>query len=96
MKSKLNEIFFPNVISRNGINTNFTVYGKTIEIIESLSVYDKWGNQIYSKKAVVPNEPNLGWDGSFNGKKVISGVYVFVCKYLLFYMTYCIRESEKM
>lgn len=26
----------------------------------------------------VPNQPSLGWDGRFNGKPVVPGVFVYV------------------
>jgi len=36
-------------------------------------VYNRWGQLLFSTE-----EPNKGWDGSFNGKKQQSGTYVYV------------------
>jgi len=29
----------------------------------------------------LPNDPSLGWDGTFNGRKVEQGVYVYYVSY---------------
>ena len=73
------DIIFPNIISNNDINNTLTAYGSTIENIISLNVYDRWGNLISQKENISPNEPSLGWDGTYQGKKVLTGVYAFSC-----------------
>ncbi len=79
------EIHAPNVISANndGLNDFFNVFGnRAISTIETLSIYDRWGNKIFQEKNVPVNDQNTGWNGQFNGKKVNPGVYVWYARVL--------------
>lgn len=73
------DIYAPNVISPASINQKFTLYdnGHTIEQIRSLSIYDRWGNQLWIKTGFQANNINEGWDGRSDGKSVIPGVYIW-------------------
>ncbi|HEY3385305.1 MAG TPA: T9SS type B sorting domain-containing protein [Saprospiraceae bacterium] len=74
------EVFIPNVFSPNGdgINDLFTVYGnKDVELVEELQIFDRWGNQIFSKNEFPPNEENYGWDGSFKHEVMNPAVFVY-------------------
>ncbi|MFZ1705658.1 MAG: gliding motility-associated C-terminal domain-containing protein [Saprospiraceae bacterium] len=42
-----------------------------------MAIYDRWGNKVFFKENVALNDPSLGWDGSFSGRDVIPGVYVY-------------------
>ena len=44
----------------------------------TLRFYDRWGNLMFINENFVPNQPSLGWDGRFNGKPVVPGVFVYV------------------
>lgn len=70
----------PNVIEiDNGSNGGFTLYGNDqVERINYLKIYDRWGNLMFINENFVPNQPSLGWDGRFNGKPVVPGVFVYV------------------
>lgn len=71
-------VFFPNIFSPNGdnindafianISCNFTDY--------NLIIFDRWGNQVFSSE-----DPQIGWDGSYKGKKAAAGVYVYAASY---------------
>ncbi len=79
----IKDIHFPNIISRKSIGNNdrFTLYGgKFLERIEELKVYDRWGNLIAMLEDLPPNDPSFGWDGTFNDKEIVPGVYVFISK----------------
>ena len=74
------EVFIPNVFSPNGdgINDLFTVYGnKDVALVEELQIFDRWGNQIFSKNEFPPNEENYGWDGSFKHELMNPAVFVY-------------------
>ncbi len=72
------EVFFPNIISPIGINAFFTGYSNNVSIqITSLAIYDRWGNVIFAKENFSANVPELGWDGKYNGKEVVQGVYIW-------------------
>ncbi|HLP93617.1 MAG TPA: gliding motility-associated C-terminal domain-containing protein, partial [Saprospiraceae bacterium] len=80
-------VYVPNVIQAEieGENSWFTVYtnsGSGIQI-NYLRIFDRWGNQVFQNVHFLPNDPQLGWNGSLGGKKCQLGVYVFVCELLL-------------
>ena len=76
---KTRGIYYPNVIRPGGPNGWFTIFdnGSTIEQINSLSIYDRWGDLIWQKHGFAANTTALGWDGSSKGKSVLPGVYVW-------------------
>jgi gliding motility-associated-like protein len=71
-----NAIYAPNVFSPNGdqINDVFTI--GTTEGIEILSsegfIFDRWGNVVFYDDAIP-----FTWDGKFDDKPVMPGVYVY-------------------
>ncbi|HUR29972.1 MAG TPA: gliding motility-associated C-terminal domain-containing protein, partial [Saprospiraceae bacterium] len=73
------DIFIPNVFSPNGDNVNdhFIVYSIALDEIESIAVYDRWGNQVFAKAHIQPNDVSYGWDGVINGKASLPGVYAY-------------------
>lgn len=73
------DIYLPNIFSPNGdgINDLFS-FSSNIPIVEinSFSIYDRWGNQMFSQLNADPLSFE-GWDGKFNGQYVKPGVYVY-------------------
>jgi gliding motility-associated-like protein len=74
------EYYLPNVfsISDPGNNKfylqsssgNFTTY--------SLSIYDRWGSQVFLAEDIQANEASVGWNGSaYSGQELSQGVYVY-------------------
>ena len=47
-------------------------------LIESFRIYDRWGNLVYDKADIDPLTFTDWWDGSYNGRTVEQGVYVYV------------------
>lgn len=77
---KIVEVYIPNVINFNSSrgNSHFTLYGNDqVEWIEKFSIYDRWGNLVFNVEDIEPNNSQLGWDGTFNGKAGQQGVYVY-------------------
>jgi gliding motility-associated-like protein len=75
-------IFIPNAFTPNGDENNdrFTVYtGPSIEKIDLLQIYDSWGEMIFERRDFAPNDDLLGWDGTFKGKYMNNGVFVYKC-----------------
>jgi hypothetical protein len=73
------EIFFPNIISTDGANGFFTGYSNNASVmINSLAVYDRWGNLMFSKENFPVNDPQQGWNGKISGKEVVPGVYIWL------------------
>lgn len=76
-------VYIPNAISPNGdgINDGFTLFtGPAVRGIQSLKVFNRWGGLVYIGKDFPPNEPSLGWDGTFKGQPVNSGVFVYLAE----------------
>jgi len=69
-------IYVPNVFSPNGdgINDILYVHGQGIETMTFI-IYDRWGEKVFES-----TDPTKGWDGSFRGKQVENGVYVYYLK----------------
>lgn len=76
-------IFIPNAFSPNGdgINDVFMVHGGIgVERMLNFSIYDRWGQQLFSRVDCPLNDPACGWNGEVNtGKGGNPGVYVYTC-----------------
>ncbi len=72
-------LYLPNVFrpSQSG-NDVFTVYaGADVRQVRLLRVYDRWGGLLFERQHFQPNDPAEGWDGTWRGKPVDAGVYVY-------------------
>lgn len=73
------DLFAPNVFSPNndGINDYFYLQSKNTAIIKSIRIFDRWGGLVYQQSSTATNQLSQGWDGTKNGKKMASGVYIW-------------------
>lgn len=73
-------IYVPNTFTPNGDENNPTWRPSSACIYSAyeLSVYNRWGELIFRT-----NQPEFGWDGTYNGQMVKEGTYV----YTIFYTT---------
>ncbi len=74
------DVFIPNAFSPNGdgINDFFTVYGgSNVAMIKNLRIFDRWGTEVYGNEDFMPNMEQEGWNGSFKGKILDMGVYIY-------------------
>lgn len=72
--------YAPNAFSPNGdgINDVFMIYaGKNVKQVKAFMIFDRWGNRLLFDGPFQPNDPKHGWDGTFKGKLMDAGVYVF-------------------
>jgi len=74
---KEKELIIPNIFTPNGdgINDNWHLQVPKGFKILSCSIYDRWGEKIYSTKGAI------NWDGKFKGSSVLSGVCVYIIEY---------------
>ncbi|TVR87784.1 MAG: gliding motility-associated C-terminal domain-containing protein [Saprospirales bacterium] len=73
-------VYIPNAFSPNddGVNDAFIVYGEQdLFEVEKLRVFDRWGNKVFERENIQPNDPEAGWDGTFRGEKMNPGIYVY-------------------
>jgi gliding motility-associated-like protein len=73
-------VFIPNTFSPNndGKNDVFFPRGKDIFSIQSMRIFDRWGELVFQRVNLAPNEPTQGWDGTFNGQPASSDVYTYI------------------
>jgi len=77
------DVFVPNIFSPNGDGINDVVTlnsNSKIQAIKSLRIFDRWGEVISEQKNFPPNDPKFGWDGSYRGKEMNPGVYVWLAE----------------
>jgi gliding motility-associated-like protein len=75
------KLWIPNIFSPNGDGTNdvfFIGKNKIPADIDQIAIYDRYGNKVYQSSSLRFNEAETGWDGTFNGRPVESGVYVMI------------------
>lgn len=72
-------IYLPNAFvagNTRGNNHYFNVQtGNGVEHINFLRVFDRWGTLLYQQENLTISD---GWDGTYNGKYVQPGVYVYI------------------
>jgi gliding motility-associated-like protein len=73
----------PNAFTPNGDAKNDVFYvlgGKDIATIEEFSIYNRYGQKIFQRQNVQPNNPSGGWTGELQGKKQPAGTYVYLIR----------------
>ncbi len=74
-------IYVPNIFTPNGDGLNdymnIKIYCDFEFEIQDFSIFDRWGNKIYYSKEKLSSQ----WDGSYKGKNVNPGVYVWMLRY---------------
>jgi gliding motility-associated-like protein len=73
------EVFVPDAFSPNGDGHNDVecVYGKCIATLYFV-IYDRWGNKVFET-----NDQNQCWDGTYDGKLMNTGEFVYYLNYTL-------------
>jgi gliding motility-associated-like protein len=74
--------FFPNTFSPNGdgVNDYFFPRGSGLYNIQSLSIFNRWGQMVFQRKNFPANSETIGWDGTFNGKPAPMDAYVYIAE----------------
>lgn len=74
-------VYLPSVFapdSKQKVNRIFFVQaGEQVAEIEHFDIFNRWGEQVFTRKAFAPNDPQYGWDGQFRGQELKAGVYVY-------------------
>lgn len=76
-------LYVPNAFSPNGdgVNDLFKLFpGSQVERIEQFKVFDRWGATVYLYNDFDPNDPAVGWDGTFRGKHLDPAVFTWFAK----------------
>ncbi|UCG27620.1 MAG: gliding motility-associated C-terminal domain-containing protein, partial [Bacteroidales bacterium] len=66
----------PNVFTPNGDNINDILKSNVFQFVSriDMKIYDRTGNLVFETQ-----EPEINWDGMYNGKYVTPGVYYYIC-----------------
>jgi gliding motility-associated-like protein len=77
-----NNVFIPNTFSPNGdgINDMFYLRGTGLFSIKSLRIFNRWGNMVFNRTNMTPNDPSQGWDGKSHGTQVMADVYTYMAE----------------
>lgn len=73
------QVFMPNTFTPNGDGQNDVFYprGAGLGRVESLRIYNRWGEVVYEARNFMMNDAGAGWDGTFKGKVLPPDVYVY-------------------
>ena len=73
-------VFIPNTFSPNndGVNDWFFPRGTGLFAIQSMRIFNRWGEMVFQKVNLFPNDQFAGWNGKYNGKTLNADVYTYV------------------
>ncbi len=78
---KKRPVYVPNIFSPNndGENDYFMIRGNnSLQLIISMEIYNRWGNLVFARKNIPPHGAETdGWDGTFKGTRLRTGVYTY-------------------
>ena len=75
-------VYIPNAFSphnNDGTNDRFMIFARdgSVSKINSLMVFNRWGESVYEAYNFPPNDPAYGWDGTFRGVKMNAAVFAY-------------------
>ena len=72
-------VFIPNTFTPNGDGANDVFYprGVGIKSVKYFRIFDRWGELIFEKGSFPIDDKRSGWDGTFRGKALPTGVFVY-------------------
>lgn len=80
--SQLYNLYIPNAFSPNddGLNDRFEVYSAFDNdiLISDYMIFDRWGELLFRSSNFDINSSTNWWDGSFKGKKLNSGIFIYL------------------
>ncbi|MFT6020213.1 MAG: gliding motility-associated-like protein [Saprospiraceae bacterium] len=77
-------LYMPNAFSPNGdgVNDFFTVYGgNDIQRIDCFRIFNRQGQLLFERKGFLADEESMGWDGTYRGREMEVGGYVFMVEF---------------
>lgn len=70
-------IYVPNAFTPDGDRFNNVFYASTVNIVTfNMLIFNRWGELIFES-----NDPEYGWDGTYNGVRAKDGTYIYVITY---------------
>lgn len=81
--NKIRSFYVPSAFSPNkdGDNDQVTVFaGPQVKSILQFRIFTRWGAEVYNGIGLRTNDYASGWDGYLHGRKMDTGVYVWVAE----------------
>lgn len=78
--SDKNRVYAPNIFSPDAPEPNnrfFLSADNGVSIIRRLMIVNRWGEIMFDRQNLEPDNPQLGWDGVWHGSISPSGAYTF-------------------
>lgn len=78
--SNQNRVYAPNVFNPAALEPNNHFFLSTdagVTMLRRLLVADRWGEILFDAQDLPPNQPDAGWNGTWRGKTVLPGTYLF-------------------
>ncbi len=78
--SNQNRVYAPNVFQPEATEPNNRFFISTdagVQVLRRLFITDRWGEILFDRQDVPPNQADAGWDGTWRGKPVSPGAYLF-------------------
>jgi gliding motility-associated-like protein len=75
------KVHIPNAFTPNGDAKNDIFYilgSREISLVKDFSIYNRYGQRIFYRTNIPPNNPVYGWNGTYGGKELGSGTFVYV------------------
>ena len=75
-------MFIPNGFTPDGdgINDILMVRGTGIKTVKNFRIFNRWGQVVFERSNISPNDASQGWDGKINGIAAPPEVYVYTCE----------------
>ncbi|MEM7105693.1 MAG: gliding motility-associated C-terminal domain-containing protein, partial [Bacteroidota bacterium] len=80
---KARHVFVPNAFSPNndGVNDKFFINtNQSVSLIRTFRIMNRWGELIFEGNNLPSNDANFGWNGTFKGRLLNPGVFVYLAE----------------
>ncbi len=76
--------FVPNTFSPNGDGMNDVFYprGRGMASVQSMKIYNRWGQLVFDRRNFPANDPTKGWNGKMGGQPLPPDVYVYMIEFV--------------
>jgi len=74
------DVYIPNIFTPNGDGMNdyfLPETGRRVTQVNYMKVYDRWGSLLFESRNFMTGDTNFGWDGTFRGREMNPGAYVY-------------------
>ena len=77
-------VFVPNTFSPNndGVNDIFYPRGKGLYQIQSMRIFNRWGEMVFQRSNFYANDVSAGWDGTYKGKRANIDTYTYTIEFI--------------